>query len=35
MVERHENYQEIVASIKRNLVNFGYRELTTETVLAS
>ena len=35
MLERHENCQEIVASIKRNLVSFGYRELTTETVLAS
>ena len=35
MVERHENYQRIVESIRRNLVNFGYAGLTTEEVLAS
>jgi hypothetical protein len=35
MMERHNNYQAIVASIHKNLVEFGYTTLTVDTVLES
>ena len=35
MAERHPNYESIVKSIQRNLVDFGYADLDYDTVLAS
>ena len=34
-MERHDNYEIIVSSIHRNLVEFGYADLTKEQVLES
>ena len=32
---RHDDYQQIIESIRQNLVEFGYDETTTEMVLSS